>query len=153
MHQEHNTRRAREQWEWRARVAGEMAARLRAQARCHVCRKMSHNPEPKPSQPPSAEVVPPPRAVRGYGGPRMAGVGVKVARMQADAAPQPPLQASSRHQRRCPRPRLWRVRRRSGEEALGQRGGRGEKEPRQAQGGEETGEDRQGQVEAGWRWW
>ena len=74
-------------WELRARVAGETAARLRAQARCHVCRKMSHKPEPKPSQPPAAEVAPPPRAVRGYGGPGLAGVRVEVARMQAHTAP------------------------------------------------------------------
>ena len=59
MHQEHNARRSHEQWEWRARVAGEAATRLRARARYHVCRKMSHKPEPRPSQPP---------AVRGYGG-------------------------------------------------------------------------------------
>ena len=94
-HQEYNTRRAREQWEWEARVAGETAARLRAQARCHVCRKMSQKPEPKPSQPPAAEVAPPPRALRGYGGPGLTGVRVEVARMQADAAPQPPSPASS----------------------------------------------------------
>ena len=54
---------------------------------------MSHKPEPKPSQPPAAEVAPPPRAVRGYGGPGLAGVRVEVARMQADAAPQPPFPA------------------------------------------------------------
>ena len=95
MHKEHNTRRAREQWEWRVRVAGETAARLRAQARCHVCRKMSHKPEPKPSQPPAAEVAPPPRAVRGYRGPGLVGVRAEVARMQADAAPQPSSPASS----------------------------------------------------------
>ena len=95
MHQEHNTRRARKQWEGRARVAGETAARLRAQARCCVCRKMSHKPELKPSQPPAAEVAPPPRAVRGYGGLGLAGVRVELASMQADAAPQPPSPASS----------------------------------------------------------
>ena len=93
--QEHNTRRAPEQWKWRVRAAGETAARLRAQARSHVCRKMSHKPEPKPSQPPAAEVAPPPRAVRGYGGPGLAGVRVEVARMQADAALQPPSSAFS----------------------------------------------------------
>ena len=86
MHQEHNARRARKQWELRARVAGEAATRLRAQARYHVCRKMSHKPKPKPSQPP---------AVRGYGRPGLVGVRAKVARMQADASPQPPSQASS----------------------------------------------------------
>ena len=47
MHQEHNTRRARQQWERKEQVAGKVAARLRAQARCHVCRKMSHKLEPK----------------------------------------------------------------------------------------------------------
>ena len=47
---------------------------------------MSHKPEPKPSQPP---------AVRGYGGPGLVGVRAEVARMQADAAPQPPSPASS----------------------------------------------------------
>ena len=56
---------------------------------------MSHKPQPKPSQPPAAEVALPPRAVRGYGGPGLAGVRVEVARMQADAAPQPPSPASS----------------------------------------------------------
>ena len=95
MHQEHNTRRARKQWEWRARVAGETAARLRAQARCHVCKKMSHKPKPKPSQLPAAEVAPPPRAVRGYGGPGLVGVRAEVARMQADTARQPPPPSSS----------------------------------------------------------
>ena len=30
----------------RARVAGEAAARLRAQTRCHVCSKMSNEPRP-----------------------------------------------------------------------------------------------------------
>ena len=53
----------------RARVAGEATARPRARTRCHVCRKMSQKPEPKSSQSPAAEVAPPPRAVRGYGGP------------------------------------------------------------------------------------
>ena len=95
MHQKHNTRRAREHWECRGRVAGEAAARLRAQGRCHVCRKMSHKPEPKTSQPPAAEVAPPPRAVRRYGGPGLVGVRVEVARMQADTAPQPPSLPSS----------------------------------------------------------
>ena len=95
MHQEHNTRRARGEREWRARVAGETAARLRDQARCRVCKKMSHKPEPKLSQPPAAVVAPLPRAVRGYGGPGLVGVRVEVARMQADAAPQPPSPASS----------------------------------------------------------
>ena len=56
---------------------------------------MSHKPEPKPSQPPAGEVTPLPRAVTGYGGPRVAGVRVVVARMQADAAPRPPSRASS----------------------------------------------------------
>ena len=95
VHQEHNTRRAREQWEWRARVAGKMAARIRAQARCHVCRKMFHKPEPKPIQPRAVEVAPLPLAVRGYGGPGLVGVRVQVARMQPDTAPQPPSTASS----------------------------------------------------------
>ena len=76
-------------------MAGETTARLRAQARCHVCRKMSHKPEPKPTHPPAAEVAPPQRAVRGYGGPGPAGLRVEVARMQADAAPQPPSPESS----------------------------------------------------------
>ena len=95
MHQEHNTHRACEQWECRAQVAGEAEARLRAQARCYVCRKMSHKPEPKPSRPPAADVAPPPRAVRGYGGPGLVGVRVKVARIQADTALQPPSPTSS----------------------------------------------------------
>ena len=68
-----------------ARVAGEAAARLRAQTRCHVCSKMSH--EPRPSQSPAAKVAPLPRAVRGYGGRGLVGVRVEVARMQADSAP------------------------------------------------------------------
>ena len=74
----------------KAQVAVEIAARLRAQTRCHVCRKMSHKPEPKPSQLPAAEVAPLPRAVSGYGGPGLVGVRVEMARMQADSAPQPP---------------------------------------------------------------
>ena len=77
----------------RARVAGETAARLRAQTRCHVCSKMSH--EPRPSQSPAAEVAPPPRAVRWYGGPGLVGVSVEVASMQVDSAPQPPSPTSS----------------------------------------------------------
>ena len=75
MHQQHNARRARQQWGWRAWLAGEAATRLRAQARYHVCRKMSHKPEPKPSQLPAVKA--------------------EVARMQADAAPQPFSSASS----------------------------------------------------------
>ena len=95
VHQEHNTHRAREHWECRARLEGEAGARLRAQARCYVCRKMSRKPEPKPSQPPAAEAAPPARAVRGYGGPGLVGVKVEVACMQADTAPQPPSMTSS----------------------------------------------------------
>ena len=86
MHQANNARQARDQWDRRTRVAGEAATGLRAQARYLVCRKMSHKPEPKPSQAP---------AVRGYGGPGLVGVRAEVARMQADAAPQPPSPASS----------------------------------------------------------
>ena len=67
-------------------MAGEAATRLRAQSRYHVCRKMSHKPEPKRSQP---------QAVRGYGGPGLVGVTAEVGRMQADTAPQPPSPASS----------------------------------------------------------
>ena len=67
-------------------MAGEAVTRLRAQARYHVCRKMSPKPEPRPSQPP---------AVKGYGGPGLVGVRAEVARMQADAALQPPSLASS----------------------------------------------------------
>ena len=67
-------------------MAGEAATRLRAQARYHVCRKMSHKPEPKPRQP---------SAVTGYRGPGLVGVRAEVARMQADAAPAPPSPASS----------------------------------------------------------
>ena len=54
-------------------MPGEAATRLRAEAQYHVCKKMSHKPEPKPSQPP---------AVRGYGGPGLVGVRAEVARMQ-----------------------------------------------------------------------
>ena len=104
VHPEHNTRRARKQWDWRARVAGETAARLRAQARCHACRKMSHKPEPKSRQPPAAEVAPPPRAVRGCGGLGLVGVRVEVARMQAETAPQPPSPASSATSAEVPLP-------------------------------------------------
>ena len=86
MHQEHNACRAREQWGWRSWVVGAAATGLRAQARYHVCRTMSHKPEPKPSQPP---------AVRGYGGPGLVGLRAGVARMQADGAPRPPSPASS----------------------------------------------------------
>ena len=89
MHQEHNTHRARKRWECRARVAGEAAPRLRAEARCHVCRKMSHKPEPKPSRSPVAGGAPPSRAVRECAGLGLVGVRVEVARMQADTAPQP----------------------------------------------------------------
>ena len=54
---------------------GEAATGLRAQAQFHVCSATSHKPDPKPSQPP---------AVR-----------AEVACMQAGAALQPPLPASS----------------------------------------------------------
>ena len=54
---------------------------------------MSH--EPRPSQLPAAEVAPPPRAVRGYGGPGLVGLRVEVARIQADSALQPPSPTSS----------------------------------------------------------
>ena len=77
----------------RSRVAGEAAARLRAQTQCHVSSKMSH--KPMQSQSPAAEVAPPLRAVRGYGGPGLVGVGLEVARMRADSAPQPPPPTSS----------------------------------------------------------
>ena len=53
----------------RVRLAGDGRARPRARTRCHVCRKMSNKPEMKSSQSPAAEAAPPPRAVRGYGGP------------------------------------------------------------------------------------
>ena len=56
---------------------------------------MSHKPEPKSSQSPAAEAAPPPRAVRGYGGPGLVGARVDVARMQAASAPQPPSPTSS----------------------------------------------------------
>ena len=55
---------------------------------------MSRTPEPKSSQSPAAEAAPPPRAVRGYGGPGLVGVRVDVARMQAAPAPQPPSPTS-----------------------------------------------------------
>ena len=125
-------------------MAGEAAMRLRDHARYHVCRRMSHKPELKPSQLP---------AVRGYGGQGLVSVRAEVARMQADAAPQPPSPASSGHLRSRRRPRLRRVRRRSGGKGLGRQGGRGGKEPRRGQQREGTGEDRQRRVEAGRRWW
>ena len=145
MHQEHNTHRAREQWEWRTLVAGETAARLRAQARCHVCRKMSHKPEPKPSQPPAAEVQPPPRPVRGYGGPGLAGVRVEVARMQADAALQPPSPASSATSAEVSSPsspQSLETVRREGPRAAGRQRGEG------AAAGTGEGGDKRGQAEA-----
>ena len=145
MHQEHNTRRAREQWELRARLAEETATRLKAQARCHVCRSMSHEPEPKPSQPLAAEVVPPPRALRGYGGPRLVGVRVAVARMQADTAPQPASPASSATSSEVSSPSspespetVWR----EGPRAAGRQRGEG------AAAGTGEGEDKGGQAEA-----
>ena len=67
-------------------MVGEAATGLRAQVRCHVCRTMSHKPEPKLSQPP---------AVRGYGGQGVVGVRDQVACTQADKAPQHPLPAFS----------------------------------------------------------
>ena len=145
MHQEHNTRRAREQWGWRARVAGNTAARLKAQARCHVCRKMSHKTEPKPSKPPAAEFAPPPRAVRGYRGPGLAGVRVEVARMQADAAPQPPLPASSATSAELSSPscpEALETLRREGPRAAGRQRGEG------AAAGTGEGGDKGGQAEA-----
>ena len=78
----------------RARVAGEATARPRARTRCHVCRKMSHKPEPKSSQSPAAEAAPLPPAVRGYRAPGLVGVRVDLARMQADSAAQPPSPTS-----------------------------------------------------------
>ena len=145
MDKEHNTRRARKEWEWRPRVAGETAARLRAQARCHVCGKMSHKPEQKPSQPQTAEVAPLPRAVRGYGGPGLAGVRVEVAHMQADAAPQPPLPASSATSAEVSSPSspksLETVQREGPQAAGGQRG-------EGAAAGTREGGDRGGQAEA-----
>ena len=56
---------------------------------------MSHTPELKSSQSPAVEAAPPPRAVRGYGGPGLVGVRVDVVRMQADSALQPPSPTSS----------------------------------------------------------
>ena len=56
---------------------------------------MSCTPEPKSSQLPAAEAATPPRALRGYGGPRLVGVRVDVACMQAAPASQPPLPTSS----------------------------------------------------------
>ena len=98
---------------------------------------MSHKPEPKPSQPP---------AVRGYGGPGLVGVRAEVARMQADAAPQPPSPASSATSAEvsspsCPEsPEMVR---REGPRATGRQRGEG------AAAGTGEGGDRGGQAEAG----
>ena len=135
------------------RVEGEAAARLRAQARRHVCTKMSHKPEQRPSQLPAAEVASPPRAVRGYGGLGPVGVRVEVARLQADTAPQPPSPTSSATSAEVMSPSSPESPRRSGGKGLGRKGSRGEKKPRQGQGREETAEVRQRRVEAGHRWW
>ena len=80
---------------WGGGSRGKATARPRAETRCHVCRKMSHKPEPKSSQSQAAEAAPPPRAVRGYRGLGLVGVRVDVARMQADSAPQHPSPTSS----------------------------------------------------------
>ena len=130
-----STRRAREQWGWRARVAGEAATGLRAQERYHVCRTMSHKPEPKPSQAP---------AVRGYGGPGLVGVRAEVARMQADAALQPPSPASSATSAEVSSPaspESSETVRREGPRATGRQRGEG------AATGTGEGGDREGQTE------
>ena len=142
MHQEHNARRAREQWGWRAWVVGEAATGLRAQALYHVCRTMSNKPEPNPSQPP---------AVSGYGGPGLVGVRAEVARMQADAALRPPSPASSATSAEVlspsspesPETVRW-----EGPWATGRQRGEGA-----VAGTGEVGEDRQRRVEAGRRRW
>ena len=106
-------------------MAGGAATRLRAQARYHVCRKMSHKPEPKPSQPP---------AVR-----------AEVARMQADAAPQPPSPASSVTSAEVSSPsspESLETVRREGPRATGRQRGEG------AAAGTGEGGDRGGQAEA-----
>ena len=136
MHQEHNARRAREQWGWRAGVVGEAATGLRAQARYLVCRTMSHKPEPKPTQP---------LAVREYGGPGLVGVRAEVARMQADTAPQPPLPASSATSVEVSSPsspESPETVRREGPQATGRQRGEG------AAAGTGEGGDRGGQAEA-----
>ena len=138
VHQEHNTRRAREQWHrggCRARQRGNRRHGSGAQTRCHVSSKMSH--KPRPSQSPAAEVAPPPRAVRGYGGPGLVGVRVE----------------GWRHPRRCRHPHRWRVRRRSSGKGLEQKGSRGKRRPRQGQEREETRDGRQRRMEGGRRWW
>ena len=69
----------------RAGVEGEATARLRAQAQCHVCTKMSHKPEPKPSQSLAAEVA------RGVGGAGAGGSESQGGTHAGGLSPAPPL--------------------------------------------------------------
>ena len=113
--------------------------------RCHVCRKMSHKPEPKSSQSPPAEAAPPPWAVRGYGRPGLVEVRVDVARMQAHSAPQPPSPTSSATSAEVSSPSSP-----ESPETVQQDGRRTEEEQRkdEAAAGTGEGEDKGGQAEA-----
>ena len=97
---------------------------------------MSHKPEPRPSQPP---------AVRGYGVQGLVGVRAEVARMQANAAPQPLSPASSATSAEVSSPsspESPETVRREGPRATGRLRGEG------AAAGTGEGRDRGGQAEA-----
>ena len=107
---------------------------------------MSHKPEPKSSQSPAAEAAPPPRAVRGYGGPGLVRVRVDVARMRADSAPHPPSPTSSATSAEVSSPSSPET-----QETV-QQEGRRTKEQKwkdEAAAGTGEGEDKGGQAEAG----
>ena len=117
-------------------MVGEAAIGLRAQARYHVCRTLSHKPEPKPSQP---------LAVRGYGGPGLVGMRAEVARMQLATARPPPSPASSATSAEVSSPsspESPETVRREGPRATGRQRGEG------AAAGTGEGGDRGGQAEA-----
>ena len=104
---------------------------------------MSH--EPRPSQSPAAEVAPPPRALRGYGGPGLVGVRVEVVRKQADSAPQPPSPTSSATSAEVSSPSSS-----EGPETVQREGPRAEGQQRKEEAAAGTGEggDKGGQAEA-----
>ena len=72
------------------------------------------------------------------------GYNPKITELEVRTQPRsPPRRRPRRHPRRCRRPRLRRVRRRSGGKGLGRHGERGGKELRRGKEREGTGEDRQ----------
>ena len=101
--------------------------------------------EPKSSQLPTAEAAPPPRAVRGYGGPGLVEVRVNVARMQAASAPQPPSPTSSATSAGLPSPSSP-----ESPDTVQHEGRRTEEQKRkdEAAAGTGEGEDKGGQAEA-----